>query len=66
MMTFITLICVQLHPGTKIPIEKCEKYYSQCVKNIASLPDAKTKGFDEEKIAEILWQNPKARNQACK
>jgi hypothetical protein len=66
MLGIITLICLQIAPGAKVPIEKCEAYYTACVQELANLPGAKEKGLTEEKIASALYHHPKSRNDLCK
>ena len=62
----ITLICLQVAIPAKVPIEKCEAFYTDCVNRYASLPEAKQKGLDHEKIASALYQVPKSRITLCK
>lgn len=65
-MSFITLICVQLAPGSGVPIPKCEAFYSNCVEDLAKIPEAKSKGYTHEVIAKSLYQVPSSRNTLCK
>lgn len=62
----ITLICLQVAPGAKVPVERCESHYKACVERLASLPGAKEKGLDSEKIANALYLEPLSRNDLCK
>ena len=65
-MSFITLICVQLSPGSGVPIPKCEAFYSSCVEDLAKTPKAISKGFTHEVIAKSLYLVPESRITLCK
>lgn len=65
-MSIVTLICLQIAPGAKVPIEKCEAHYRSCVDDLAKKPQAKSKGYTHEVIASSLYQVPESRNTLCK
>lgn len=65
-MSFVTLICLQIAPGAKVPIEKCESIYKSCVEQLAENPQVKSKGYTHEVIAKSLYQVPESRNTLCK
>lgn len=65
-MGFVTLICLQIAPGAKVSMEKCEAYYQSCVEDLAKKPQAKSKGHTHEVIASALYQVPESRNTLCK
>ena len=65
-LSFVTLICLQIAPGAKVPIEKCEAHYRACVEDLAKQPKAKSKGYTHEVIASSLYEVPQSRIELCK
>jgi hypothetical protein len=65
-LTFVTMICLQVAPGAKVSIEKCESIYASCVEDLAKLPEAKSKGLTHLKIATALYEVPSSRIKLCK
>lgn len=65
-LSFVTLICIQIASPAGVAIEKCEKHYLTCIERLANMPGAAEKGIDQIKIAQILYNDPLSRNKLCK
>lgn len=65
-MSFVTLICLQVAPGAKVSIEKCESIYSACVEDLAKKAKDNSKTLTHQDIASALYQVPESRIQLCK
>ena len=65
-MGFVTLICLQIAPGAKVSVEKCEAHYSSCVEDLAKKAKENSKDLTHSDIASALYQVPESRNTLCK
>lgn len=65
-LSIITLICLQIAPGAKVSIEKCESFYSACVEDLAKTAKVNSSKLTHSDIASALYQVPESRNTLCK
>lgn len=65
-LTFVTMICLQVAPGAKVSIEKCEAHYSACVEDLAKTAKENSKVLTHSDIASALYNVPASRITLCK